>query len=1104
MAIRFSNGFIMGSGGPPPSSLTLFTDLGVITSYLRNYMTDFQNPQFHTYTLDGDGFFINDGEGDMYDDGNATTPWLLSNQMYTGSTSYSSGNYPHAVNYQTTGTTGVQDTTFGYLSLGYDSPNLLPLTVFGTRAINANPGDPIGFQTGGNSGADGSGTVIDGHIYSGNTVSGFTVHSYYREIYGSGDPSTCDVYILLGHPDWNSVFGDVYYGADLDSTNGNGSFFYTSGGGAQNVLAIKTLLSKYDGSEVTFSEINTIVDNFIIRIGESQVAPTPTPTPTLTQTPTPTPIGCLDITTNDQGGTGGWGSTVLAVAYDSAIISTYGVGSKIVFQNGDVRTITQIDDYGPTYIDIFYDASTTSDPLFPISICPPSYVPPTPTPTPTPSGVPLTQFTPNGTPGTNGLITYLDYTAGINASNLLPDQSGYNNEFAYAGANPYTNGVTGYTFTGSGSYAYAVSGTHYNAGYNEMSFQMWVKIPTIQSSMSLIAAGGNNSGGWALRLDGGGNQLNLVKYNVADQSVTLPYTLQANTWYHIAALQGGTSLTFMINGVIVGAVNDATTNNFSFPSGTINIGKDDYTQTNYAMSLGYLKVYDYCLLSSAVVTEYNTTKPDYGFTVDATPTPTPSSTMDATPTPTASVTPTPDVTPTPTPSGINHAYQYQIIDRTNTTGIFTTDLAAACQALECLTNSTCTIAGYSNPYFDNVTPQIGDYMFNSPDSPTHAGVTNGYWIINLGSSNFMLVEMAGNQIASFPSCTTPTPTPSSTSAVTPTPTLTPSSTMGATPTPTLTPSATMDVTPTPTPTASGTATPTGFMTFSEVGSDVVMTASGTIDLDGLTLVDSNIGPFNGGGIGPTSATFLMGANGGYGKSYSGFTTTPSNFGTGGGFPPTSSSGDIFGVITQGTPPYLLVVPTGYTTGTNISSTQTFTGQTFSSLGLTAGTYTYTWGSGKSLSVVIGGPVPSPTPTPSIGSNAGVGSWYFYSDAGMMNAGPPSADGNVLMWDQTTGEETFNPNYVSGHTFQIYFALKDSTGTDYTTQFSGLSSGSTITISQNGDTATYSGATGQMVVTGPPGSQFFFMPITNSGGIVQTKQSNASFVYADPISITFGS
>jgi hypothetical protein len=606
MAIRFSNGFIMGAQAAP--NLSFFTDLGVISSYLRNYMSDFQNPNFYFYNLDGSGFFIQDGEGDMYDDGNATTPWLISNQTYTGSSSYNVSSYPHAVNYQTTVNPGTEDTSFGYLSLGYNNPTYLPLTVIGTRATIASPGDPIGFQCGGNSGADGQGSHIEGNIYSGNTVSGFTVHAYYSETYNAGDPSTCSVFILLGHPDWNSVFGDVFYGGDPD-TNGNGAFLYTTGGGAQNVLAIKTLLSKDNGVEVTFSEVNAVVDNFILRIKESQVAPTPTPTPSAT------PIPCLDIATNIDGGTGGWGATVLAVAYDSAIINTYGVGSKIVFQNGEVRTITFIDDYGPLYLDISFDTSTTSSPFFPIQICPSSYVAPTPTPTPTPSPLPLSQFTPNGTPGSNGLLTYLNYTNGVDSGNniLLPDSSGFNHPYVWTGTNPYNVGTTGYTFNGTGNYAYAQDASNYNLGFNQMSFEMWVKIPSIPGSMSLIAAGGNNSGGWALRLDSSGNALNLVKYNVADQSVSLPSTLQADTWYHIAALQGGTSLTFMINGVIVGAVNNAANNNFSFPSGTVNIAKDYYTGTNYAMTLGYLKVYDYCLNASDVTTEYNNTKSGYGY-----------------------------------------------------------------------------------------------------------------------------------------------------------------------------------------------------------------------------------------------------------------------------------------------------------------------------------------------------------------------------------------------------------------------------------------------------------------------------------------------------------
>jgi hypothetical protein len=111
----------------------------------------------------------------------------------------------------------------------------------------------------------------------------------------------------------------------------------------------------------------------------------------------------------------------------------------------------------------------------------------------------------------------------------------------------------------------------------------------------------------------------------------------------------------------------------------------------------------------------------------------------------------------------------------------------------------------------------------------------------------------------------------------------------------------------------------------------------------------------------------MGTNELNAAQYSGFTTTPSNFGPGGvGGSQTSVSGNIFGVIKQGpTAPYSLLVPVGYTTGTAISSSQTFTGTTFSGLGLTQGTYTYTWGSGAnadSINVVVGGTPVTPTPT----------------------------------------------------------------------------------------------------------------------------------------------
>jgi len=239
---------------------------------------------------------------------------------------------------------------------------------------------------------------------------------------------------------------------------------------------------------------------------------------------------------------------------------------------------------------------------------------------------------------------------------------------------------------------------------------------------------------------------------------------------------------------------------------------------------------------------------------------------------------------------------------------------------------------------NSIPPRIGDTPFTNTSDASAWLAANGYWT----------------------SFTSITPTPTATVAVTPTPTGTPAST--TTPTPTGTPAST----PTPTPTHSA---PSGLsVTIVESGGNVVMSASGSLNINDLTLVNSSFGPIGGGGIGVTTATFLMGAFPVNGAQYSGFTTTPSNFGPGGGGgPQTSTSGNIFGVVKfdgpSGTPS--LLVPTGYSTGTVISSTQTFTGQTFSSLGLTPGTYTYTWGSGAnadSINVVVGGAGVTPTPT----------------------------------------------------------------------------------------------------------------------------------------------
>jgi hypothetical protein len=229
-------------------------------------MSEFRNPSFYGYNLDGNSYHINDGGGDMYDAGNWTYPWLISGTQYTNA----NGNSQQAfsIDYSSTTATTV-DTDFVYASLGYAASSGTtitsnhPLTVLGFRTTT---GRPVGFQLGGNSGADGGGTLASGILYAGDIIQGFTVHAFYRETYNAGDPSHCNLFILLGHPSWISVFGTISSFADPVANGGNGCFFYTSGAGVSNILAIQTLLSKSGGILVTAAECQTVVQAFVNRV----------------------------------------------------------------------------------------------------------------------------------------------------------------------------------------------------------------------------------------------------------------------------------------------------------------------------------------------------------------------------------------------------------------------------------------------------------------------------------------------------------------------------------------------------------------------------------------------------------------------------------------------------------------------------------------------------------------------------------------------------------------------------------------------------------------------------------------------------------------------
>jgi len=244
--------------------------LNTVATYLRDYtLTSLRTPNFNAYNLDGPSsttqfiqspYFILDGGGDMYDGGNYTAPWYYSNTDYTGGSSITT---TLCINYSNT-TSNVLDTNFYYASLGY-SNTARPLTVLGARS---NTGSPTGFQKAGNSGADGTGSRANGAIYTGNTVNGFTVHATYTQSYGTSDPVVCDVFILLGHPNWNSTFDKVRR-IEVAGTLVQGGALIAFGPNTANVMAITTLISKTAITQIPVGDIQNLVNTYTTLVGQS-------------------------------------------------------------------------------------------------------------------------------------------------------------------------------------------------------------------------------------------------------------------------------------------------------------------------------------------------------------------------------------------------------------------------------------------------------------------------------------------------------------------------------------------------------------------------------------------------------------------------------------------------------------------------------------------------------------------------------------------------------------------------------------------------------------------------------------------------------------------
>jgi hypothetical protein len=146
------------------------------------------------------------------------------------------------------------------------------------------------------------------------------------------------------------------------------------------------------------------------------------------------------------------------------------------------------------------------------------------------------------------------------------------------------------------------------------------------------------------------------------------------------------------------------------------------------------------------------------------------------------------------------------------------------------------------------------------------------------------------------------------------------------------------------------------VTLEQVGANVVATGSGTLNLAGLNFSSTG---HDQAGLLPREAIIITGpATQTPNDNYTGF-TGPTSFGSGLGGDANTGSGS--SVDIRGLPPSELTVPAGYVSGNPLSDTATYDNATFSSLGVTPGTYKWTWGTGAnadSFTLQIGA-VPEP-------------------------------------------------------------------------------------------------------------------------------------------------
>ena len=139
--------------------------------------------------------------------------------------------------------------------------------------------------------------------------------------------------------------------------------------------------------------------------------------------------------------------------------------------------------------------------------------------------------------------------------------------------------------------------------------------------------------------------------------------------------------------------------------------------------------------------------------------------------------------------------------------------------------------------------------------------------------------------------------------------------------------------------------------------------------------------------------------------------------------------------------------------------------------------------------------PTNTPTPSSTPSSIGDGWFFYTPEGTI-LGPPINSGDTVFLISSIS--TFNPNYTGG-TLNIFFNAFTLSGQGYVTEFQNLdSTGGTITMTQNGVSATYTGTSTDFNYN--LANNFIQFVVTGSTQLISS--ASTLFVSGSPITLSF--